>query len=124
LNPQQQQLTDNLRNLNFHTAADQYAHVVITNQKIQGNHSDQPEYGHRNLYRTASDTVQHDKYHDTEGTNLGPTTTALKDARTQALISDKTQDPLKHFAAAQAALKAQKMQVKYVRPTIPCSYIY
>jgi hypothetical protein len=119
LTAEEQQLANDLRNVGLGQQADQYTHAALTNQKVQGMHSDQETYGHRNLYRTASDTATHDEYHDSEKIELKNATTAQKVAKTSALkVKSIDLDPSKHFAAIQATQAAQTAQLQYVLPII------
>jgi hypothetical protein len=119
LTAEEQQLANDLRNVGLGQQADQYTHAALTNQKVQGMHSDQETYGHRNLYRTASDTATHDEYHDSEIIELKTTTAAYKAAQLIAGRKDiDKSDPSKHFAVIQASQAAQAAQLQYVLPII------
>ncbi|KAH6842374.1 hypothetical protein B0I37DRAFT_196304 [Chaetomium sp. MPI-CAGE-AT-0009] len=95
--------------------AGRYEQLELRNQKIQGNHSDVPTYGRDSLYRTASDTVTHDAYHDKDHTRmLEDATKAVGPAKEAkgAQLNSKAPDSMPHVQVVQVMRTAQDAHLK------------
>ena len=103
-----------LTDIGHRDLANRYAQLELTDQKVQGNHSDVPTYGRDSFYRTASDMethVYHDKGHirilEDATRAVGP----AKEAK-GANVKSKSPDSMPHVRVVQAMKNAQDAHLK------------
>ncbi|KAK4143191.1 uncharacterized protein C8A04DRAFT_29215 [Dichotomopilus funicola] len=114
-----QRVIAGLCGLNFGSYADRFAAQSANNERVQARHSDDPPYGNVNLFRTASDIAQHDKYKDAQ-TMVNSATTAVKVAMKDASKNGTATDPDVFFEVADAQRKHQGAHLSEADGRLQC----
>lgn len=115
----QEQLRTSVTDIGHGDLANRYAQLELTDQKIQGNHSDVPTYARDSLYRTGSDMVTHDAYHAKDHIRiLEDATRGVGPAKEAAgaNVKSKSPDSMPHVRVVQAMRRAQDAHLESVTP--------